>query len=86
VRQFDRSFLEPVLTPVLTVSEARAQEEAFWAQQKVYADILGYPVHIDPTIGDGPDVYPCPSPRPAGAPAANDSTQGSAHRSHDGLT
>jgi hypothetical protein len=42
---------------------------------EVYADqLIGYPVRIDLTIGDGPDVFPCPTPRPAGAPDAEQRT------------
>ena len=63
MRRFDRSFLEP---------KTFAPLGERW--RKIYADLLGYPVHIDLTIGDGPDAFPCPQPRPAGAPAAEGHT------------
>jgi hypothetical protein len=59
---------------------AAAREAEAIRRRKLGDELLGYPVHIDPTIGDGPDIFPCPPPRPAGAPAAEAHTPDDAPR------
>lgn len=78
MRRFDRSFLEP------PAAAGVDYEDVLLAIRRTM--LLCYPVHIDPTIGEGPDVFPCPSPRPAGAPDAEQRTRGDAQISSQGQT
>jgi hypothetical protein len=80
VRRFDRSFLAAEIIRYEVVNGPMS-DESVKALAGAAADyLLGYPVRIDPTIGDGPDVFPCPTPRPAGAPAAEQRIPSDAQR------
>jgi hypothetical protein len=86
VRRFDRSFLAAEIVRYEVVNGPMS-DESIKAIAGVAADyLLGYPVRIDPTIGDGPDVFPCPTPHPAGVPDAEQRIRADARNSSEHLT